>query len=212
MTIRGAELSARARSPDVLARPRARRPPLEHVRYQLGEGGVGSLFAPWLMGAAIFVNHAPGFDPGAAMDLLERHPVTTLCSRRPPIACSFAAIWRAGHSGTSPPCISAGEAPRSIEVIDLWKQATGLEVHDELWPDRNGAALLQPRRCCAAGRDGPPDPGIDLAVIDHDGACCRRGGRRHRARVGEGYPPGLFLGLSRRSRSHPPACSATAGT
>ncbi|WP_328280684.1 AMP-binding protein, partial [Sphingobium sp.] len=39
-----------------------------------------SLFAPWLMGAAIFVYHAPSFDPVATLDLLETMPVTTLCA------------------------------------------------------------------------------------------------------------------------------------
>lgn len=153
-----------------------------------------SLFAPWLMGAAIFVNQAPGFDPAAAMDLLERHPVTTLCA--PPTA--YRMFVRADLDGRSFPrlrhCVSAGE-PLNPEVIDLWKQATGLDIHDGY--GQTETVLLCCNRPGAArqGAMGRPTPGIDLAVIGHDGAILSPDEEGDIAlRVGECRPPGLFLG------------------
>ena len=153
-----------------------------------------SLFAPWLMGAAIFVNHAPGFDPVAAMDLLERHPVTTLCA--PPTA--YRMFVRADLTGRSFPrlrhCVSAGE-PLNPEVIELWKKATGLDIHDGY--GQTETVLLCCNRAGAArqGAMGRPAPGIALAVIGHGGEILPPDEEGDIAlRVGEGRPPGLFLG------------------
>ena len=153
-----------------------------------------SLFAPWLMGAAIFVNHAPGFDPVAAMDLLEAYPVTTLCA--PPTA--YRMFVRADLEGRTFPhlrhCVSAGE-PLNPEVIDLWKRATGLDIHDGY--GQTETVLLCCNRAGAArqGAMGRPAPGIDLAVIGDAGEILPPGEEGDIAlRVGEGLPPGLFLG------------------
>lgn len=153
-----------------------------------------SLFAPWLIGAAIFVNHAPGFDPAAAMDLLERHPVTTLCA--PPTA--YRMFVRGDLEGRTfrhlRHCVSAGE-PLNPEVIDLWKRATGLDIHDGY--GQTETVLLCCNRAGAArqGAMGRPTPGIDLAVIDHDGRVLPPDEEGDIAlRVGERRPPGLFLG------------------
>lgn len=153
-----------------------------------------SLFAPWLMGAAIFVNHAPGFDPVAAMDLLETHPVTTLCA--PPTA--YRMFVRSDLDGRAFPhlrhCVSAGE-PLNPEVIDLWKRATGLDIHDGY--GQTETVLLCCNRAGAArqGAMGRPAPGIDLAVIGDAGEILPPDVEGDIAlRVGEGLPPGLFLG------------------
>lgn len=153
-----------------------------------------SLFAPWLMGAAIFVHHAPGFDPVATMDLLERHPVTTLCA--PPTA--YRMFVRADLDGRRFPalrhCVSAGE-PLNPEVIDLWKTATGLDIHDGY--GQTETVLLCCNRPGAArqGAMGRPAPGIALAVVDEDGNVLPPDTEGDIAlRVAEGRPPGLFTG------------------
>ncbi|ODU18779.1 MAG: acyl-CoA synthetase [Sphingomonas sp. SCN 67-18] len=153
-----------------------------------------SLFAPWLMGAAIFVNHAPGFDPGGAMDLLQRHPITTLCA--PPTA--YRMFVRADLAGRRFPhlrhCVSAGE-PLNPEVIELWKAATGLDIHDGY--GQTETVLLCCNRPGAArqGAMGLPAPGFTLAVIGDDGAVLPPDQEGDIAlRVAEGRPPGLFLG------------------
>ena len=153
-----------------------------------------SLFAPWLMGAAIFVNHAPGFDPSGAMDLLQRYPITTLCA--PPTA--YRMFVRADLAGRKFPnlhhCVSAGE-PLNPEVIELWKAATGLDIHDGY--GQTETVLLCCNRAGAArqGAMGLPAPGIALSVIDEDGNVLPPDQEGDIAlRVAETRPPGLFLG------------------
>lgn len=153
-----------------------------------------SLFAPWLMGAAIFVHHAHGFDPVATMDLLERYPVSTLCA--PPTA--YRMFVRADLAGRSFPalrhCVSAGE-PLNPEVIDLWKNATGLDIHDGY--GQTETVLLCCNRPGAArqGAMGRPAPGIALAVIDEDGNVLPPDTEGDVALdVARGRPPGLFTG------------------
>lgn len=153
-----------------------------------------SLFAPWLMGAAIFVHHAPGFDPVAAMDLLETHPVTTLCA--PPTA--YRMFVRADLAGRAfvhlRHCVSAGE-PLNPEVIDLWKRATGLDIHDGYGQTETVLLCCNRPGTARQGAMGRPVPGFDLAVIGQDGEILPAGEEGDIAlRVGEGRPPGLFLG------------------
>lgn len=151
-----------------------------------------SLFAPWLMGAAIFVHHAPGFDPAATLDLLERMPVTTLCA--PPTA--YRMFVRSDLTGRRfealRHCVSAGE-PLNPEVIDLWKAATGLGIHDGY--GQTETVLLCANRPDAArqGSMGRPAPAFDLAVIDGDGNRLPPDSEGDVAlRIADGDPPGLF--------------------
>ena len=151
-----------------------------------------SLFAPWLMGAAIFVYHAPGFDPVAVLDLLETMPVTTLCA--PPTA--YRMFVRSDLTGrrfdTLRHCVSAGE-PLNPEVIDLWKAATGLDIHDGY--GQTETVLLCANRPGAArqGSMGRPAPAFDLAVIDGEGNRLPPDSEGDVAlRIAEAAPPGLF--------------------
>ena len=153
-----------------------------------------SLYAPWLMGAAIFVHHSHGFDPVATMDLLEAYPITTLCA--PPTA--YRMFVRANLAGRRFPalrhCVSAGE-PLNPEVIELWKAATGLDIHDGY--GQTETVMLGCNRPGAArqGAMGRPAPAFRLAVIDEAGNECPTGTEGDIAlRVAEGRPPGLFTG------------------
>lgn len=153
-----------------------------------------SLFAPWLMGAAIFVNHAPGFDPAATLDLLARFPITTLCA--PPTA--YRMFVRADLVGRAFPtlrhCVSAGE-PLNPEVIDLWKAATGLDIHDGYGQTETVLLCCNRPGASRIGAMGRPAPGIDLAVIDEAGIAAPPGAEGDVAlRAGDTRPPGLFTG------------------
>jgi len=153
-----------------------------------------SLFAPWLMGAAIFANHAPGFDPAATLDLLERFPITTLCA--PPTA--YRMLVRADLAGRAFPhlrhCVSAGE-PLNPEVIGLWKAATALDIHDGYGQTETVLLCCNRAGSVRQGAMGRPVPGIDLAVIDEAGAEVAPGVEGDIAlRIGSPRPPGLFIG------------------
>jgi len=153
-----------------------------------------SLFGPWGRGAAIFVHHSHGFEPDVALDLLSRHPVTTMCA--PPTA--YRMLVREGLEGRRfvalRHCVSAGE-PLNPEVIDLWKAATGLDIYDGY--GQTETVLLCGNRPGAARRGsmGRPPPAFDLAIIDETGRRLPAGQEGDVAlHVADGHPTGLFLG------------------
>lgn len=153
-----------------------------------------SLFAPWMMGAAIFAYHAPGFDVGATLDLLDSFPVTTLCAPPTAYRMMVRSDLAGRRFGNLRRCVSAGE-PLNPEVIDLWRAATGIAIHDGY--GQTETVML----CCnrpgneRQGAMGTPPPGIELAVIDANGNPMPPGEEGDVAlRVGDQRPPGLFLG------------------
>lgn len=152
-----------------------------------------SLFAPWMMGAAIFAYHAEGFDPAAVLDLLGRYPVTTLCA--PPTAYRMFVRSQPGERRFPMlrRCVSAGE-PLNPEVIDLWREGTGLPIHDGYGQTETVMLCCNRAGAERQGAMGKPPPGIDLAVIGADGDRLGAGIEGDVAlRVSEGSPPGLFL-------------------
>ena len=153
-----------------------------------------SLFAPWICGAAIFALHQDGFDPDVIIDCLNKYPITTLCA--PPTAyrmfvrndvsgCQFKSLER---------CVSAGE-PLNPEVIELWKQQTGLDIFE-------GYGQTETVILCGSfdgmeirpGSMGLPAPGVVLDVIDHEGNPMPAGEEGDIAVNLKPHPPlGMFL-------------------
>jgi acyl-coenzyme A synthetase/AMP-(fatty) acid ligase len=129
-----------------------------------------NFFGPWGNGAALFIQDARGkFNPRETLELLAKHPITTFCA--PPTAYrllvqedlktyQFAALRH---------CVGAGE-PLNPEVIEAWLAATGLVIRDGY--GQTETVLLCgnfPGEEVRPGSMGKPSPGIDLAVIDHNG-------------------------------------------
>jgi medium-chain acyl-CoA synthetase len=91
-------------------------------------------------------------------------------------------------------CVSAGE-PLNPEVIDLWRAATGLSIHDGYGQTETVMLCCNRAGAERQGAMGKPAPGIDLAVIGEAGERLPPGEEGDIAlRVAEGRPPGLFLG------------------
>ncbi len=170
------------------------------------KGAWSSLFAPWLCGAGVFALHADTVDPARVLEWLARYPVTVMCApptayrmlvKRPLDGLRFMALKH---------CVSAGE-PLNPEVIDVWKTKTGFQICE-------GYGQTETTILCGVfdgmpaklGSMGLPAPGVDLDVIDENGA-----------RLGEGVegdvavhlapepPAGLFLGY----RGDPERTAAT---
>lgn len=154
-----------------------------------------SLFAPWQMGAGLMAYHAAGFDAGAALTMLNRHPVTTLCA--PPTA--YRMFVRSDLTGFSPAslrhCVSAGE-PLNPEVIELWKAATGLAINDGYGQTETVALCCNRPGHARQGAMGKPLPGMNLAVIDETGNPMPPGQEGDIALQvdSDRRAPGLFLG------------------
>lgn len=170
------------------------------------KGAWSSLFAPWLVGAGVFALHADAIDPARVLDWLQRFPVTTLCApptayrmlvKHPLDGLAFKALRR---------CVSAGE-PLNPEVIDVWRQKTGFQICE-------GYGQTETTILCGvfdgmpakAGSMGLPAPGVDLDVIDDQGARLPPDVEGDVAvRVEPAPPAGLFLGY----RGDPERTAAT---
>jgi len=98
----------------------------------------GSLFGQWIEGAAVFIYDIRGkFDPAEIPPLLVKYRITTFCC--PPTIYRMLVLLGLERFDLSALryCVSAGE-PLNPEVIRVWKEKTGLVIHEGVWPDRNG--------------------------------------------------------------------------
>ncbi|RMF07657.1 MAG: acyl-CoA synthetase [Alphaproteobacteria bacterium] len=154
-----------------------------------------SYFAPWLMGACLFVHHTSGFDPKATLEMFAKFPITVMCGA-PTIYRMF--VLQDLGQYTFPHlrhCVGAGE-PLNPEVIAKWKRATGLTIRDGYGQTETvllcGSFPFIPAR---PGSMGKPAPGIDLDVVDDDGKPVPVGEEGNIAvRVKPEPPQGLFKG------------------
>jgi acyl-coenzyme A synthetase/AMP-(fatty) acid ligase len=150
----------------------------------------GLFFGPWNLGVPVFM-YGGRFEPKKELELLEKHRITTFCA--PPTEYRLLVkedlasydLTKLRH------CTGAGE-PLNPEVIEQWKNAYGLTIHDGYGQTETillvGNLQGLPVR---PGSMGKPSPGHDVRVVD-DG-----GGEAAVGEVGEvalrGRTPSLFL-------------------
>ena len=146
----------------------------EDVHWNLSDLGWGkaawsSFYGPWQMGACVFALDAPGkFDPVMALKTLAAFPITTWCA--PPTALRLIvrqdlSRWRFPHLRH---CVSAGE-PLNPEVLTLWREATGLTLH-EAYGQTETVVLVGNFRSLGhavrPGSMGKATPGFTVALLD----------------------------------------------
>ena len=135
------------------------------------------LFAPWNMGAAIFVWDARGkrFEPEETLTMFERFPITTFFA--PPTAYRML-VQEPLRKYTFPTlrhCLGAGEAVNP-EVIAAWKEGTGHHIHEGYGQTETVlVAATFPATPWKPGSMGPAAPGHRLAIVDEDGRELPRG-------------------------------------
>jgi acyl-coenzyme A synthetase/AMP-(fatty) acid ligase len=126
--------------------------------------------APWTQGAACLL-HDARFDPAERLALVADARVSVLCQapteyrmltkRAAPKRERLPALRR---------LVSAGE-PLNPEVIDVFQEALGLEIHDGYGQTETGQLTGMPVGApVRRGSMGKPLPGFRLAVIDDEGA------------------------------------------
>jgi len=150
----------------------------------------GVLFGPWNLGVPVLMYNGR-FEPKKELQLLERHQVTTFCA--PPTEYRMLVKEDLARFDLSKlrHCTGAGE-PLNPEVIEQWKKAYGLTIHDGYGQSETvllvGNLAGLPVR---PGSMGKPAPGHDVRVIDESGDEAPVG------EVGEvalrGRTPSLFL-------------------
>ncbi|HYE92839.1 MAG TPA: AMP-binding protein [Terriglobales bacterium] len=152
-------------------------------------------FAPWNMGAAIFVWDARGkkFEPAQTLEMLERFPVTTFFApptayrmfvQEPLAKYRFAALRH---------CMGAGEAVNA-EVIDAWREGTGHHIHEAYC--QTETVMLAGTYTCTPWRPGSMGltaPGHVLGIVDEEGHELPRGTEGEiGVRVRPHRPVGMF--------------------
>ncbi|HEX8825610.1 MAG TPA: AMP-binding protein [Archangium sp.] len=156
----------------------------------------GKLFGPWSQGACNVVYDFRGrFDAARILRMLEQQKVTTFCA--PPTAWRAIVLQELSRYDLSSlrHVASAGE-PLNPEVIDTWKQATGLHIREGYGQTESVMIVgmfpaLEPR----VGSMGKPSPGFVVSVIDGEGAEVPAGEEGDIAvRVKPEPPVGLFTG------------------
>jgi acetyl-CoA synthetase len=154
----------------------------------------GKLFGPWSQGACNVVYDFRGrFDAARVLKVLETQRVTTFCA--PPTAYRALILQDLKQFNLSAlrHAVSAGE-PLNPEVIDTWKEATGLHIREGYGQTETVMIVgmfpsLEPR----TGAMGKPSPGFDVAVIDEQGREVGTGQEGDIAvRVAPVRPVGLF--------------------
>lgn len=173
----------------------------DDVHWNLADNGWAkaawsSLFGPWHQGACLFVSDARGkFDPAATLKTLSAYPITTWCA--PPTALRL--IVREDLGAYRFPslrhCVSAGE-PLNPEVIETWRDATGLTIHDGYGQTESSILVGNFRslgKDVRPGAMGWPTPGFDIRILDNNlNECPPHQTGEVAVRVKPDRPVGLF--------------------
>ena len=132
-------------------------------------------FAPWNAQATVFGCNYERFQPGAVLDALVRHQVTTLCA--PPT------VWRmliqeplVHYPVSLREATSAGE-PLNPEVIEHVRRSWGLTIRDGYGQTETTAQIGNPPgQALKPGSMGRPLPGYRVALLDPEGNVSEREG------------------------------------
>ena len=128
------------------------------------------LFAPWNMGAAVFIWDQRGkFDAEGTVQMLERYPITTFFAV--PTAYRMIVIDTKRRMNTKAlrHCVSGGE-PVTPELIEGWKRITGLNIWEGFGQTEGVLCLATfPGMLYKPGSMGVAAPGFVMAVVDQGG-------------------------------------------
>ncbi|HTL59439.1 MAG TPA: AMP-binding protein, partial [Candidatus Limnocylindrales bacterium] len=89
-----------------------------------------SFFGPWQMGACVFALEATGkFDPLLTLNTLAQFPIKTWCAPATALRLIVRQDLSRFRFHSLRHCVTAGE-PLNPEVLNLWRTATGLTLHE----------------------------------------------------------------------------------
>ena len=151
-----------------------------------------SLIGPWSLDSEIAL-HGGEFTVEERFDLIDRLGVTVLC--QPPSEYRLMAEHvelEKFYIGSVRHAVSTG-APLDPEVVDAFRVAFGVTIHDGYGQAENGLMIASRQdEEMGVGSLGAPIPGYDIAVIDESGNEQEAGVEGEIAL--RGRPPSLFAG------------------
>ncbi|MQG38892.1 MAG: AMP-binding protein [SAR202 cluster bacterium] len=153
-------------------------------------------YAPWNMGAAIFVWDMRGrFDASDTLKMLEKFPITTFFA--PPTAYRMMVLENLDEFDLTSlrHCIGAGEA-LNPEVIDVWKKGTGHHIWEGYGQTETVLCVATfPGMKAKPGSMGVAAPGFKMGIVNENGEHLPVGEEGEIAiSIKPDFPVGLFGG------------------
>ena len=127
-----------------------------------------SFFAPWNMGATILGYHTDKFNPKEQLQTIQDLGVTTFCV--PPTALRVLILEDLKqYNFKLRQCVAAGE-PLNPEIIDVWKDGTGILIRDGYGQSESTAMIANlPNQKLKYGSMGKPLFLYDIVIADDEG-------------------------------------------
>jgi len=128
-----------------------------------------SFFAPWSIGATIFVYHQSGrFNAAETLAQVARHKVTTFCA--PPTVLRMLILEDLrSYQFSFRECVAAGE-PLNPEVIEQWQKGTGMLIRDGFGQTESTCVVANlPGHKVKFGSMGKATFLYDVVIADEDG-------------------------------------------
>ncbi len=127
-----------------------------------------SFFAPWNMGATILGYHTDRFNAKEQLQNIQDLGVTTFCA--PPTALrTLIQEDLAPYKFSLRQCVAAGE-PLNPEIIQVWKEGTGVTIRDGYGQTESTAMVCNlPGEKVKFGAMGKPTFLYDVVIADEDG-------------------------------------------
>lgn len=143
------------------------------VHYNISQPGWAkffwsSFFAPWNMGATILGFHCDRFVPKEQLQALVDYNVTTFCAPPTALRALILEDLEAFHFNLRQ-CVAAGE-PLNPEIIEVWKNATGITIRDGYGQTETTASIVNlPHDPIKYGSMGKPTFLYDVVIADDHG-------------------------------------------
>lgn len=151
----------------------------EDLHYNISQPGWAkffwsSFFAPWNMGATILGYHADKFDSKEQLQTIQDLGVTTFCA--PPTALRVLILEDLkNYRFKLRQCVAAGE-PLNPEIIDVWKEGTGVIIRDGYGQSESTAMIASlPNMKIKYGSMGKPTFLYDITIADDNGKVVQEG-------------------------------------
>jgi acetyl-CoA synthetase len=132
------------------------------------------LFAPWAVGATVFVYNQGRFDAAKTLEAIARCGVTSLCA--PPTAWRSIILQDLARFPVQLRELTSAGEPLNPEVIERVRAAWGLEIREGYGQTESTAMLGNPPgQPVRPGSMGRPLPGYRIELIDADGNAAGEG-------------------------------------
>ncbi|CAL8345418.1 unnamed protein product [Merluccius merluccius] len=134
-----------------------------------------SLYSAWIQGACVFVHRMPRFDTSTVLETLSKFPITTFCTAPTVYRMLIQEDMSKYSFGSLQHCVCGGE-PINPEVMEKWKEATGLHIY-EGYGQTETVLIAGTFKGMAIkpGSIGKASPAYDVQIVDDEGTTLPKG-------------------------------------